>query len=159
MKARILAFALFIGGVAAVSGQGDQGISADAASLVAGNNQFALELYQSLAADEGAVANNNGNLFISPYSLSTALAMTYAGARGRTAEQMADVLHFSLPQDRLHQALAAMLSADAARGAGSDCQLHVANALWGQQGHGFLDGFLDLTRKHYGAAFHEVDFV
>ena len=55
--------------------------------VVEGNNKFALELYQKLHSREG-------NLFLSPYSISTALAMTYAGARGETERQMADVLNF-----------------------------------------------------------------
>ena len=71
------------------------------ASVVEGNNRFALDLY-------GKVKGKPGNLFFSPGSISTALAMTYAGARGETAEQMAEVLHFSLPQDALHTAFAAM---------------------------------------------------
>ena len=60
----------------------------DEAKLVAGgNNDFALQLY-------GQLRNEKGNLFFSPYSISTALAMTYAGAKGRTQEQMAQVLCF-----------------------------------------------------------------
>jgi serine protease inhibitor len=61
----------------------------DEAFLVEGNGAFAFDLYQALKGQEG-------NLFYSPYSISLALAMTYAGARGQTAQQMADVLHFSL---------------------------------------------------------------
>ena len=45
---------------------------------------------------------SGGNLFYSPYSISLALAMTYGGARGETERQMADTLHFQLPQERLH---------------------------------------------------------
>ena len=65
--------------------------------LVQGNNAFAFDLYRQLSKREG-------NLIFSPYSISTALAMTYAGARGKTAEEMARGLHFSLPQERLHPA-------------------------------------------------------
>jgi serpin B len=69
----------------------------DLAELVAGNNEFAFALYQKLfSGDE--------NLFYSPYSISAALAMTYAGAKNRTADQMARALHFTLPQERLHPA-------------------------------------------------------
>ena len=83
----------------------------DLAELVAANTAFAFELY-------GQVGDGDGNLFYSPYSVSIALAMTYAGARGETEQQMADALHFTLPQDRLHpafnvldQALATAVSA------------------------------------------------
>src|SRR5262245_37276493 len=67
-------------------------------ALAAGNNQFAIELYKKLAEKD------DGNIVVSPYSISSALAMTYAGARGETAEQMARTLHFALPPDQLHPA-------------------------------------------------------
>jgi serpin B len=72
---------------------GEPGLS----ELVEGNNAFAFDLYQ-------AVRNEDGNLFFSPYSISTALAMTYAGARTSIEKQMANVLHYTLPQDQLHPA-------------------------------------------------------
>ena len=65
------------------------------ADLVRGNAAFAFDLYRSLAQGEG-------NLFYSPHSVSLALAMTYAGARGETERQMEDTLRFLLPQDKLH---------------------------------------------------------
>jgi len=123
----------------------------DDEALVAGNSQFALDLYARLRTEDG-------NLFLSPYSVSTALAMTYAGARGETERQMADVLHFTLGQEQLHPAFAVLESLVKAAGDGSGCTIHVANSLWGQQGYGFLEEFLALNRKHYGAAFSEVDF-
>ena len=100
-----------------------------------------------------------GNLFLSPYSTSTALAMTYAGARGETEQQMAEVLHFTLGQERQHPAFAALESTVRAASNAPACTLHVANALWGQQGCGFRDEFLELNRRHYGAGFREVDFA
>jgi serpin B len=69
----------------------------DEAALVAGNNAFAFDIYKYLRAGDG-------NLFFSPYSPSEALAMTYGGARGETEKQMADTLHYLLPQDILHPA-------------------------------------------------------
>jgi hypothetical protein len=72
--------------------------SADVLSVAEDNNRFALDLYARLRTGQ------SDNLFFSPASLSTALAMTYSGARGQTAEQMAKVLHFALPQDKLHPA-------------------------------------------------------
>ncbi len=124
----------------------------DLPAVVEGNTAFALDLYARLRTEDG-------NLFLSPYSISTALAMTYAGARGETARQMADVLHFLREQERVHPAFAALKSSIEAAGNGAGCRLHMANALWGQQGEGFLDEFLALTKKHYGAGFREVDFV
>ncbi|MHC4756261.1 MAG: serpin family protein, partial [Planctomycetota bacterium] len=65
----------------------------DISSLVQGNNQFALELYLQLK-DTNDVISSGGNLFFSPYSISTALAMTWSGARGKTERQISEVLHF-----------------------------------------------------------------
>jgi hypothetical protein len=75
-------------------------ITPDVVAVAKGNNEFAAELYAHLAAEESS------NLFFSPYSISTVLAMTCAGARGETAEQMFKVLHFPLPQPKLHPAFA-----------------------------------------------------
>jgi serpin B len=122
-------------------------------ALVAGNNDFAVRLYQQLRG-------RGGNLFYSPYSISTALAMTYAGARGETERQMARTLGFSLPQQELHPAFRALAEDLAARGKEMEgFRLHLANALWGQQGHPFLPGFVDLLARDYGAGLKLVDFT
>ncbi len=125
----------------------------DVASLAGKNTRFALDLYDRLRAREG-------NLFCSPYSISTALAMTYAGARDETATEMAETLHFTLPQDELHATFAAL--AEQLTPADSDETAHVelaiANRLWGGGGERFLDSFLDTTRKYYGGGFETVDF-
>lgn len=118
--------------------------------LVEGNNKFALELYSKLSAGEG-------NLFLSPYSISSALAMTYAGARGETEKQMAKTLHFGIEQKQLHSAFAAM--AKQISGAKKKpYELTVANALWGQTGYKFQKEFLEIMRTNYGAGFFDVNF-
>jgi RNA polymerase sigma factor (sigma-70 family) len=124
---------------------------ADVAAAVEGNTRFALDLYGRLRAEKG-------NLFLSPYSLSTALAMTYAGARTQTAEQMARTLHFTLGQEKLHPAFAE-LAGRLKGGKKSTYRLSVANALWGQKGYPFLPDFLELNRNFYGAGLQEVDFI
>ena len=96
--------------------------------VVQGNNQFAIDIYARLRQQPG-------NLFLSPYSLSTALAMTYAGARGETAEQMVKVLHFDVTPDRLHPAFEALIR-QVNGGKGRSYRLSVANALWGREGAG-----------------------
>ena len=126
--------------------------------LVEGNSAFAFELYQALKGAEG-------NLFYSPYSISLALAMTYAGARGETAQQMADTLHFTLGQDRLHPAFNWLDAELASRGegaAGKDekgFRLNIVNAIWGQKDYEFLINFLDILAENYGAGLRILDFI
>ncbi len=124
----------------------------DQAAVVLGNNGFALELYAKLCGREG-------NLFLSPFSISTCLGMTYAGGRGNTEAQMGKALHFDLAQKDLHPAFAALVKELNAAGGKEKYQLSVANALWGQKGYGFRKEFLDLLNSSYGAGFSELDFV
>ena len=91
-------------------------------SIVKGNTAFAVQLYNVLGATEG-------NLFFSPYSVSSALGMTYAGARGNTAKEMAEVLHFDLSQTELHSAFKGMNKELAATAQKSGQKLNIANAL------------------------------
>lgn len=124
------------------------------AQLVEGNNEFALDLFRVLQTEEG-------NLFFSPYSISMALAMAYAGARGSTATEIAETLHLSLSQDRLHAAfndLSLKLARRAAESQG-EFKLTVANSFWGQKGHPFLTDFLDVLSVNYGVGMHLVDFA
>jgi len=121
--------------------------------LVNSNTTFALDLYRALSQEEG-------NLFFSPYSISTALAMTYAGARGETEVQMKETLHFTLPQGVLHPAFHG-LDTDLAQRANSvdGVQLRIANALWGQIGYPFLSDFRDTLAESYDAPLRRTDFV
>jgi len=128
------------------------------ALLVEGNSAFAFELYQALKGEEG-------NLFYSPYSISLALAMTYAGARGETAEQMADTLQFILEQARLHPAFNWLDAELARRGEGAEgkdgegFRLNIVNAIWGQKDYEFLSDFLDVLAENYGAGLRILDFI
>jgi len=128
------------------------------ALLVEGNSAFAFELYQALRAEE------EGNFFYSPHSISVALAMTYAGARGLTEEQMADTLHFLLEQEGLHPAfnwLGMELEKRGEGAAGKDgdgFRLNIVNAIWGQRDYGFLSSFLDVLAENYGAGLRILDF-
>ena len=120
-------------------------------TVITGNNAFALDLYAQLRKQEG-------NLFFSPYSISTALAMTYVGARGETEKQMAYVLRFDPDQSKFHPAFAQVihdLTVEKKKG----YELNVANALWGQKGYKFLPEFLNLTNQSYGAGLRELDFA
>jgi serpin B len=126
-------------------------LSEDLAALVRSNSAFACDLYQKICSD-------NGNLFFSPYSISVALAMTYAGARGETEQQMAEVLHFMLSQEQLHAAFNALDLALASEG-NENFRLDIANALWGQVGWYFRSDFLDRLATNYGAGMWLVDFI
>ncbi len=118
--------------------------------LAAGNTTFAVDLHQRLAqADE--------NLFVSPFSISSALAMTYAGARGDTAQQMEDVLRFE--GGEVHEAFAELLGNLREREGEDSYELVVANALWGQEGYEFRPEFLDLLETKYDSEFRSVHFA
>lgn len=124
----------------------------DKQTVTEGNNAFAIDLYAKLSREEG-------NLFFSPNSISIALAMTYAGARGDTAAQMADTLHFSLSQEQMHLAFFELVKDLEADPQKSGYQLSIANALWGQTGYKFYDEFISITKNYYDAGFKEVDFI
>ena len=131
--------------------------SGDLAELVAGNTAFACDFY-------GAVRGEKGNLFFSPYSVSVALAMLYGGARGASGEEMAAAMHFTLPQDRLHPAFNALGLELASRGEGAQgadgegFRLNIANSIWGQTGHSFLEAYLATLAENYDAGMRLVDF-
>jgi len=133
-------------------------IPSELTNLVEGSSEFAFDLYQALKGDEG-------NLFYSPYSISLALAMTYAGAREETEEQMASTLHFILSQDRLHPAFNKLDLELASRGEGAKgkdgdgFRLNIVNAIWGQQDYRFLTSFLDVLAENYGAGLRLLDFI
>jgi serpin B len=130
--------------------------------LVKGNNAFALDLYQSLKTQ------NDGNMFYSPYSLSLALAMAYAGARGGTAAEMANTLHFTLPQGALDAAFNYLALELDKRGqttgsptSGQDkgFELNVVDDAWGQKNFVFLSSYLDTLAVNYGAGLRVLDFI
>ena len=130
----------------------------DLAALVDGNSDFAFELYQVLR-------DTDGNFFYSPYSISQALAMTYAGSRGETERQMADAMHFSLPEERLHQTFNRLDIDLSSRGEGAKgkdeegFRLNIVNAIWGQKDYEFLSEYLDILAENYGAGLRVLDFV
>jgi serpin B len=122
------------------------------AILVKDNNAFALDLYQRLRK------SSDGNIFFSPYSISTALAMTYAGARGNTEKQMAKTLRFSLDQKRLHPAFSDIESKLNKLQEAGNVELSIANSLWPQQSYKFLAEYISLVKKYYGVSITPVDY-
>ncbi len=133
----------------------DPGVTDDELrQLIEGNTDFALRLYRSLV-------DENSNLIFSPYSISTALAMTYAGADGDTETQMAEALGFRLRQDMLHRAFNAqqqLLSSEGGGESSGQFELNIANAIWGQHNHEFLVTFLDTLAEQYGSEIGRADF-
>ncbi|MBM3997311.1 MAG: serpin family protein [Planctomycetes bacterium] len=122
--------------------------------LVAGNNAFAFDLYGHLAKDPKAT-----NLVLSPYSISMPLAMTYGGAAGDTAKEMARTLHLTIPADDVHRSFASLLAREKAVFVPKGYELNLANSLWAQQGFAFRPEFLDLTRDKYFAGLKELNFA
>lgn len=120
------------------------------AEVVRANNQFALEFYKEIKED-------GENLFFSPYSISTALAMTYEGAKGKTADEMADVFGFSI-EDSTRQFGFAKIQNQLNK-QDKEYELNTANALWAQEDYPFLAEYLGLVEKYYGGKTTNFDFV
>jgi serine protease inhibitor len=114
-------------------------VAEDAKAVVTANNQFACDVYKKL----GATA---GNVFFSPFSISTALAMTDAGAAGDTDTELRAALHFTLPGARLHAAYGALLTSLAKGRSFGAYTLATADRLFGQKGFAFVPAFLQTTR-------------
>jgi serine protease inhibitor len=118
--------------------------------LLAGNDAFAWSLYSELAQQPG-------NLFCSPFSIESALGMTYAGARATTAAEMHDALHIQVDDASFHAGIGA-LSRDLSGDRGRGYTIYIANRLFGQDGFGFHQDFTDLLHQNYGAALEPLDF-
>jgi serpin B len=114
-------------------------------------NVFAVDMYHKLARDDH-------NLVFSPFSIFAALAMEYAGARGDTQAQIADVLHANKAGVPFHPTLGSLISDLDCSAASADALLLTANALWGQKGYGFAKEYQDLLRTHYASEIREVDY-
>ncbi len=126
-------------------------VTPEVKSTVDGNTAFAIDLYQKLKA-------RPGNLFFSPYSISTSLAMAYAGAKGQTETEMARVLHFNLTQTNLPETFSALGARMNRIQRWNRITLMTANSLWCQKDYRFTDAFLNLVHKFYHAEARLVDF-
>ena len=114
-------------------------------------NQLSIDLYQKLSTE------SDGNLFLSPYSISSALAMVYGGAGGETAEQMESTLYFG-GQGPTHPALSHLRKSLNSIQKKGHVQLNVANSLWPQKDYVILPDYLALTREFYGSEIEAVDY-
>lgn len=117
------------------------------------NNAFALSIYKKVSTEK------TGNFFLSPYSISTALAMTYAGARKKTAKQMAQVLNFSSDQNILHASFASLQKSLEVINKKGHVQLNNANSLWLQKKYVFKKDYISLVKENYGSKLNFVDFA
>jgi serine protease inhibitor len=145
----LIVVATFLFSIFPVLGKADTDLKEDI--LVASNTVFAFNLYTQLREQEP------GNLFFSPYSLSLALAMTYAGARNQTARQIVQVLRLP-PQaaTQIHPLFAQLQKR--VNQAQQHVKIHVANALWGETNHPFLPSFRELIAQNYDANLNLIDF-
>jgi serpin B len=127
-------------------------------NLIDGNNKFALDVYRSLSKDK------TENVFFSPMSISFALAMAYAGARGETREQMADAMHFDLPNNQLHLAFSELrrsiedIDESKVYGDGQVFKMNLANSIWCQKGYAFKSDYINLLINYYSSGLKLVDF-
>lgn len=130
---------------------------ADVAAAVAGNTEFALKVLPLLDA------TGDSNLVYSPYSITQALAMTSAGAKGETLAGIEQALVFKLQQNRLFPALNRLdLQLAEKTNAAANIKLPgltIANALWAQQGYSLQPAYLDALAVNFGAALNLLDFM
>ena len=131
----------------------------DATVFASGNRAFAFDLYRVLSSTPG-------NVFVSPFSISVALAMAYPGAEALTEAQIGAALHFELPEPALHSAFNATLvdlrrrrDQLAPESTGNGFELALVNQAWGQRGYPFLNPYLEILAQHYDAGLFAVNFA
>jgi serpin B len=160
---RRLLILLVVGALTAAIAQGATNFDLAAKAT----NELAVDLNRQLATGDG-------NLCLSPYSIQSALAMTYAGADGETRTEMARVLHFPINDGGVPASFFALqrslqeMSAKTAElvkqskkfdGPSEPITLHIANRLFAQNGYKFREAFLSLVKQNFGGAFEPVDFI
>ncbi len=132
---RIIVLCLFVSSATAQPGK----------QTVTGNNTFAFELFK-------IIFKKDSNVFLSPYSISSAMVMTYAGARNETERQMSRVLHYDVNQVNTHQGFFEINSTLGKIANDSTIKLSLANALWKSETWGFKKDYLELMQKYYDAS-------
>lgn len=128
--------------------------------FTADNRDFAFAMFDELRAEE----SDDENVFVSPHSISSALAMTYEGAADNTRDEMADALHFGVGDEHIHPAFNKLdleldSRTDIETDEDEDLELEIVNQTWGQDDYPFLDSYLDVLSEHYGAGMYAVDFT
>lgn len=123
-------------------------------NVVDANNRFALTLYAHLADEP---AHRNDNLFFSPFSISSALAITWEGARGTTAEEIRSVFHFPEDQSVLRSGFPEVIASMNSRT--NAYTLRTANALWAEKTYPFLPDYISTADRYYSAKTTNLDFI
>lgn len=129
-------------------------VSDSSERVVEANNQFAIDLYQQLVTEQD---QRDKNIFFSPWSISSALAITYEGARGTTAEEIRSVFHF--PADAAVRRTGFSELASGLNRGGTGYALHTANALWAEQSYPFLPSYITTAANSYSAYVTNLDFI
>ena len=118
--------------------------------IASATNQFAFDLYLNLK-------DSAGNIFFSPFSLSTAMAMTYEGARGQTAQEIKQVFHYPESLEVMREEFAGIINL--INKEDKKYELHTANALWTQKGYPLLTEYVSTVEKYYGGKVTDLDFA
>ena len=124
------------------------------AAIVKGNNEFAFDLYRQIAKE----AKPADNIFFSPISISTGMAILYAGARGETAQEIAKTMHFDPNQETFLKSIKKYNDAAKVPQANSACEFVIANSLWCQETFPFQESFLQLGKTHFDSEQRLVNF-
>ena len=118
------------------------------------NNQFMMKMYNILANDK-----KQDNIFFSPFSISSALAMTFAGSDGNTEVEMANALEFSANTELFHKDFSRVTNKINEIGKKGKVKLNIANSLWLQDGYTFKDKFINIGKKYYSAEIENLNFA
>jgi len=118
------------------------------------NNRFAADLYRQLATDP---ASSGSNIFFSSFSISSALAITYEGARGTTADEIRSVFH--LPANDTARRLGFATTIDHLNQPDTGYTLKMANALWAEKNYTFLPAYRSTAGTYYSANTTNLDFI
>lgn len=116
------------------------------------NDQFAFDLYQRYAGEK----DPNANVFFSPFSISSAMAMVYEGAKGQTAQEIGSVFHFPTDIGQVRSGYQAALNSFSDISA--PASLTTANAIWVQNGYQLLSDYTDAIKTYYDGSIANVDF-
>ena len=146
----ILIISLFIASCSTQQLADDTGSTVEGVSaVVKANNDFSFDIYAELSKEEG-------NVFYSPYSIFSAMAMTYEGANGKTEDEIKSVFHY--PEDSILRPNFASIYNDINKNA-KDYQLKTGNALWVHQDYPFLEDYITRVENYYGGKATNLDFA